>query len=137
MGGNRTFQAPAIAIDAVLLAGLTLAAYRPVLDASRLWPANDAGFIWDDDAYVEHNVTLRSREGLRDIWFKIGATPQYYPLVHTSFWLECNKLGARDPNFNLSEIDRCVKPYSFHLINVLLHIANALLLWAVLRPQAA
>jgi len=61
-------------------------------------PAIDAGFIWDDDDYVTENVTLRSVDGLRRIWADPSATPQYYPLVHTSFWIEhqmgvCGLLG--------------------------------------------
>ena len=51
-------------------------------------PATQCGFIWDDGDYVENNVTLRSLDGLGQIWFKLGATPQYYPLVHTTYWLE-------------------------------------------------
>src|SRR5437879_4713086 len=58
---------------------LTLAAYLPALRC---------GFIWDDDDYVTQNLTLRDTAGLRRIWFEVGATPQYYPLVHTTFWLE-------------------------------------------------
>src|SRR5436309_5292907 len=51
-------------------------------------PAMRGDFIWDDDDYVSNNQTLRSAQGLRSIWFDPSATPQYYPLVHTSFWLE-------------------------------------------------
>ena len=31
-------------------------------------PTFDAGFIWDDDAYVEQNMHLRDGAGLRRIW---------------------------------------------------------------------
>jgi len=89
---------------------LALAAYGPV------W---QAGFIWDDDAHVTNNKTLRSLAGLGKIWFDPEATPQYYPLVHTSFWLEYHAWGLH--------------PLGYHLINVLLHASNALLLWLVLR----
>ena len=51
-------------------------------------PAMQGGFVWDDDAYVENNRSLRSVGGLRAIWLDVRATPQYYPLVHTSYWLE-------------------------------------------------
>ena len=44
-----------------------------------------AGYIWDDDSYVTKNATLRDLPGLWRIWFEVAATPQYYPLVHTSF----------------------------------------------------
>ncbi len=81
-------------------------------------PALTGGFIWDDDNYVTNNKTLRSYSGLKDIWFKPGAIPQYYPLVHTTFWLE----------YQLWELH----PFGYHLINVAFHIINALLLWRIL-----
>jgi protein O-mannosyl-transferase len=99
-----------IGAGAVLLAALTLAAY---------YPAIRGGFIWDDDAYVENNTTLRNLDGLWNMWFRYKAIPQYYPLVHTTFWVEYQLWG---PN-----------PMGFHLANVLLHVCNALLFWAVLR----
>ena len=62
-----------------LLALLVVAVY---------WPTLSAGFIWDDDAYVGLNPTLRSLDGLANIWFKLRAVPQYYPLIYTTFWVE-------------------------------------------------
>ena len=59
-------------------------------------PATRCGYIWDDDRYVESNPTLRSAEGLGAIWTSVWATPQYYPLVHTSYWIEYHIWGA-DP----------------------------------------
>jgi len=82
-------------------------------------PAFRAGFIWDDDAYVTENSTLRTADGLRRIWTEPGAVPQYYPLVHTTFWLEYHAWG--------------LNPVGYHAVNVLLHAINALLVWRVLR----
>ena len=82
-------------------------------------PALRGGFIWDDQDYVTENMTLRSRAGLRAIWLEVGAVPQYYPLVHTTYWLEYHLWGLR--------------PFGYHLVNVLLHAANAGLLYLVLR----
>lgn len=82
------------------------------------WPALRGGFIWDDDRYVTENETLRSAEGLKEIWLNPAATPQYYPLVHTTFWIEQHLWGLR--------------PFGYHLANVLLHALNATLLWALL-----
>ncbi len=92
---------------------LTLVAYVPV---------RTAGFIWDDDQYVTENKTLRDSAGLGRIWFNRHANPQYYPLVHTSFWLEHQLWGLH--------------PLGYHLVNVLLHAANAVLLWNLLRRLA-
>ena len=93
----------------VFLVLATFLAYQPV------W---HAGFIWDDDYYVTNNLTLRSLDGLRQIWFNLAATPQYYPLVHTSFWLEYHLWG--------------LNPLGYHIANVLLHSLAAILLWRVL-----
>ena len=82
------------------------------------WPAFSAGFIWDDDFFVTQNLALRDLSGLRQIWFNIHATLQYYPIVHTVFWVEYHLWG--------------LQPLGFHAVNVLLHIAAALLLWRIL-----
>ena len=83
-------------------------------------PVWQAGFIWDDDQYVTRNLTLRDAAGLKRIWLDIGATPQYYPLVFTTFWGERQLWGVNHPA-------------GYHIMNVLLHAANAVLVWLVLR----
>lgn len=65
-------------------AGLLLVA----MTAAVYLPATQCGYIWDDDQYVHENQVLRSADGLRRIWFDIGATWQYYPMVYTTYWLE-------------------------------------------------
>lgn len=76
------------------------------------------GFIWDDETYVEENMALRTWEGLRGIWFELGLVPQYYPLVHSTFWIEYHLWGVR--------------PAGYHAVNMLLHAASAVLLWRLL-----
>jgi len=111
MTNPRTDRRPlAGALCGLALLGLVVAAYVPALRG---------GFVWDDDAYVTENTTLRSLDGLRDIWLHPTATPQYYPLVHTSYWLEYRLWGLH--------------PLGYHLVNVLLHGLSAVLLWTLLR----
>lgn len=95
-----------------LILFLVLASYSPSLFC---------GFIWDDDAGIVENPDLRSLSGLREIWANPWKTPQghYQPLVYSSFWLEYQLWGLR--------------PVGYHLVNVLLHAANAILLWGLLR----
>lgn len=81
-------------------------------------PALQCGFIWDDDDYVTQNKTLRDTSGLWAIWTDFSATPQYYPLVHSSFWLEYQTWG--------------LNPAGYHATNILLHGLNAILLWRLL-----
>jgi tetratricopeptide (TPR) repeat protein len=83
------------------------------------FPALFGGFIWDDDLHITENYALRNSEGLEHIWFRLHATPQYYPLVHSTFWLEYHLWG--------------LNPFGYHLVNILLHALAAILLWRVLR----
>jgi tetratricopeptide (TPR) repeat protein len=85
-------------------------------------PAILGGFIWDDDSYVQHNPALRSFVGLWNIWTRTSATPQYYPLVHTTFWIEYHLWGA-GPGAAIG----------YKIINVLLHATSVILLWRLLR----
>jgi tetratricopeptide (TPR) repeat protein len=87
-------------------------------------PAIKGGFIWDDDVYVTNNPLLKAPHGLYRIWFAMWDSPaQYVPLVYTTisttFWIEHQLWG-----FN---------PMGYHIVNVGIHITNALLLWLVLR----
>ncbi|MEW6742491.1 MAG: tetratricopeptide repeat protein [Planctomycetota bacterium] len=99
-------------VPLVLLAAVLLA-YAPV------WRA---GFVWDDPEYVVNNPTLRDLDGLARIWFSLS-TPQYYPLVFTTFWAEFQLWG--------------LYPLGYHLTNVLLHAAGTILLWKLLRRLRA
>jgi tetratricopeptide (TPR) repeat protein len=99
-----------LAIPGALIVLFVFVAYLPALHD---------GFIWDDDAYVTHNLTLHDGEGLRQIWFMPGATPQYYPLSFTSFWVD----------YHLWKLN----PLGYHLTNILFQAINAVLLWSLLR----
>ena len=81
-------------------------------------PATRGGYIWDDNDHLTRNTAVQNPKGPADIWLRIGLTPQYYPLVFTSFWVEHKLWG--------------LSPFGYHLDNVLLHVLNAILLWRVL-----
>lgn len=89
-----------------------------VLTTLAYLPALNAGFVWDDDFHVTRNVALRDLPGLERIWTDTRTTPQYYPLTHTSFWIQYQLWGA--------------EPLPYHLLNVLLHAGSAILVWLVL-----
>ena len=95
---------------ALLIVVFTLIAYMPVMRC---------GFIWDDNAYVTNNKAVIDPNGLSRIWLDLRSTPQYYPLTFTSFYLEHRLWG--------------LEPLGYHAVNVLLHAANAVMLWFVLR----
>jgi tetratricopeptide (TPR) repeat protein len=95
-----------------LIFGTTLLAY---------FPAFQGGYIWDDAGHVTR-TDLQSLHGLGRIWCEIGATQQYYPALHTAFWVEHHLWGD--------------SPLGYHLINVLLHATAACLLGIILRRLA-
>jgi protein O-mannosyl-transferase len=98
---------------AALLVAATVLAYQPA------W---HAGFIWDDDVYVTNNHLLTTPGGLKRIWFSLDSPSQYFPLVYTVLRMERHVWG--------------LAPGGYHWVNILLHAANALLLWRVLRRMA-
>ncbi len=80
-------------------------------------PAWHAGFIWDDDSHLTANPCIVGPLGFREIWTSSAAT--YYPLVLSSFWLQHAIWG--------------LNPLPYHLVNIAMHAACAVLLWLVLR----
>ena len=81
-------------------------------------PSSRGAFLWDDDAHVSQNTALTTSEGLRHIWLRPGSVQQYYPVTYTVFWLQYHLWGLHTTGY--------------HLVNVLIHVANALLVWAIL-----
>ncbi|MGA3068378.1 MAG: tetratricopeptide repeat protein [Tepidisphaeraceae bacterium] len=97
--------------NAALLVLLTLAAYLPVFPGK---------FVWDDDSWTTKIAPLFYHfRGLFSIWFHPTALQQYYPLAATSFWLDYQCWGFW--------------PLPYHVENVLLHAAAALLFWRLLE----
>src|SRR6266487_3555913 len=94
---------------ALILAAVTILAYQPA------W---NAGFLWDDDVYITHNELLTAPDGLRRIWFSLDSPSQYFPLVYTTFRIEHGLWGLNSTGY--------------HWVNLVLHVANALLVWLVL-----
>jgi tetratricopeptide (TPR) repeat protein len=101
-----------VILPACVLLALTFLAYLPALDA---------GFVFDDSVYVTRDARMESAEGLRRIWTEVGGPEyrhQYYPLTTSGFWVQYQLWGQQ--------------PFGYHLVNVLLHALNAVLLWRLL-----
>ncbi len=84
-------------------------------------PALHGGPLWDDLGHIT-GPQLRSLRGLWRIWSEVGATQQYYPLLHSAFWLEHRLWGDAF--------------FGYHLANVAFHSASAVLLVLILRALA-
>lgn len=102
---------PLSAVFALILTA-ALAAY---------WPALRGGLLWDDPGHLTAPA-LQSAAGLLRIWFEPGVTQQYYPLLHSAFWLEHQLWGDAT--------------LGYHLVNVLWHALAATLFVALLRRLA-
>ncbi len=81
-------------------------------------PAWSGAKIWDDDRHITR-PELSTLHGLEQIWVNPSATQQYYPVVHTVFWVEHQIWGD------------AVFPY--HFVNILLHGLSTLILLKILR----
>jgi tetratricopeptide (TPR) repeat protein len=93
----------------LLLVAATFLAYQPA------WNGQP---VWDDDAHITP-PGLRSMDGLVRIWTNHRGTAQYFPLVHTVFWVESHLWGD--------------STLGYHLLNILLHVFSALILVRILR----
>jgi tetratricopeptide (TPR) repeat protein len=99
---------PRIWLFSLALIALTALAYLPA------WNGKP---IWDDNAHITQ-PELRSAHGLIEIWTRLGATQQYYPLVHSVFWIEQKLWGD--------------SVLGYHLLNILLHALSAIVLFRIL-----
>lgn len=86
-------------------------------------PAMTGGFIGDDELLVSANTVLRTSpghtwHGLGEAWLGEKAA-DYYPLTTTLYWITFRFGG--------------LETFGFHIVNILLHAINALLVWRVLR----
>ena len=95
------------------VAGLVLVCY---------WPALRGTLVWDDPSHVTR-PDLRSWAGLARIWFGVRATEQYYPVLHSAFWLEHRLWGDAT--------------LGYHLANVVLHSLACCLAMAALQRLGA
>src|ERR1017187_4158122 len=100
-------QAPVLWGGLIVL--IMLAAYLPALRG---------GFVWDDYVLITENRMVTASDGLQRLWFTTEA-PDYYPLTSSLWWLEWRWWGNRAAGY--------------HVVNVLLHAVNAVLVWLVLR----
>jgi tetratricopeptide (TPR) repeat protein len=104
---KHTWKCPTIGVVAIIL--LTLVAYIPAMRG---------GFVFDDHILVTGSPIVKASDGLHRFWLTTEA-PEYLPLTSTLWWLEWRLWH-----------DNAV---GYHVVNVLLHAVNAVLVWVILR----
>ena len=94
---------------AALIVLLTVVVYLPTMRD---------GFVFDDHILIADNEMLKASDGLYRFWFTAEA-PDYRPVTWTLWWLEWRLWDGR--------------PVGYHVVNVLLHAVDCVLVWLVLR----
>ena len=97
---------------------ILLAAVIVLVTLAFYLPAVDAGFVFEDEHFLAANPLIKAGDGLRRFWFTTEAE-DYFPLTSTSLWLEW-RLWGKDPT-------------GYHVVNMLLHAASAVLVWRALK----
>src|SRR4029077_18686328 len=83
-----------------------------VLTCVAYFPALHGGFIFDDEALLTKNLLIIPPDGLSRIWFTNEAV-DYWPMTNTTLWIEWRLWGKN--------------PTGYHVTNLVLHIAAAIL----------
>lgn len=78
-------------------------------------PAMDGGFVWNDEDLTA-NIVLQEN-GLYRVWLTTESI-NYWPITWTSYWIEHQFWG--------------LNPAGYHVVNILLHVICALLVWRIL-----
>jgi tetratricopeptide (TPR) repeat protein len=82
------------------------------------FPCLRGAWLWDDGLEIAQNPGIRASGG----WWRAWTRPEgmdYFPLKSSLQWLEWHAWGAH--------------PVGYHLVNLALHVASALLIWRLLR----
>ena len=96
-------------VGAVLIVLIAFIAYFPTLGN---------GFVSDDDVLLINNNLVKNSDGLRRFWCSVEAL-DYWPVTNTTFWIEWRMWG--------------MKSTGYHATNLILHVAESLLIWILLR----
>src|SRR5262245_7605857 len=78
------------------------------------WPIWQGGFIWDDKLLVDKNPLITGKFNLATVWFRTD-----FPVSLAAFWVQWKFWAAN--------------PLGYHLVNLLVHACNTLILWQLLR----
>jgi tetratricopeptide (TPR) repeat protein len=81
------------------------------------FPALSGDFLVDDELLTQ-NLVVKASDGLVRIWCTTEPM-DYWPVTNSMFWIEWRLWGTN--------------PTGYHVVNLILHVVDSLLVWAVLR----
>ena len=85
------------------------------------FPSINGDFILDDDGMLTDNLIIKASDGLFRFWCTTEAF-DYWPLSNSTLWIEW-RLWRMNPT-------------GYRVTNLILHVAEALLIWIILRKIA-
>jgi tetratricopeptide (TPR) repeat protein len=85
------------------------------------YPSLGGGFVLDDDKLLTDNTLIKASDGLYRFWFTTEPY-DYWPVSNSTLWVEWRLWG--------------IHPTGYHVTNLILHVATALLVWVILRRLA-
>ena len=85
------------------------------------WPSVHGEFIIDDDILLAKSDLIKASDGLYQFWFTTKPI-DYWPVTNSTLWIEWRLWGENTTGY--------------HVVNLLLHVASSLLIWAILRRLA-
>jgi len=95
-------------LPAAAIVAITLLAYLPAMSG---------GFFWDDSIFLAHYPLIKGSDVFRQFWATTESL-DYFPVTYSTLWFEWRLWGDH--------------PAGYHVINILLHAAGAVLVWRVL-----
>jgi len=81
-------------------------------------PSLRNGFIWDDYAWIVKSPIIHAPDALRRYWFTFQS-PDYFPFIHTLFWIEWKLWGANAA--------------AWHFATIFLHALTSITIWWTMR----
>ena len=92
-----------------------------VIVVAVLWiyqPVLHGGWLWDDKELIAKNALVHDPDGLEKIWLEPTSLIDYQPVTVSVEWLQWRLWGDNT--------------MGYHLLNVMLHLLSALLVWRLL-----
>jgi tetratricopeptide (TPR) repeat protein len=92
-------------------------------------------FIWGDDQlhlFLNKSIYPPTWAGMRQVWLH-AYSGLYIPVSYTVFAALNVVARLKRQNVNINDTDALLNPHVFHAANIVLHVANTLIVYAILK----